>query len=84
MTENTQSTVSVTGAEFISVPFEAPSPPDMSRVIEEERVRDALLAASDVLRCLAETISQNDQVNDPDTDRSHGRVAVDVLDLVSD
>ena len=57
--------------------------PDLPAMIEEERVRDALSMAKDVLADLSESIIHDTQANSPDADRGQGRMSAEVFDLVS-
>ena len=83
MIEKTEIQAGVNGSELGVHQPSVQTFPDLPKMIEEEKVRDALSAATDVLRDLAETIREESHVNSPDTDRGQGRIAADVFDLIS-
>ncbi len=83
MLEKTEFQAGVNGSEIGAVQPIAQTFPDLPKMIEEEKVRDALSVASDVLKDLSESIRDESLINSPDTDRSQGRITADVLDLLS-
>ena len=84
MIEKTDTQAGATGAEIVTGQFVVETLPDLPKMIEEERVREALTVATDVLNDIAATVRKETQANSPDADRGQGRISADVFDLVSE
>jgi len=84
MIEKTETQAAATGMEIVTGQFAVETLPDLPKMIEEERVREALTVATDVLNDIADSVRQDTQANSPDADRGQGRVSADVLDLISE